>query len=122
MPLLPGSGRNARNAKSQKCGGIPNNSNQIPNQSASHNYIKTMENVNLRNELIQSRTSNAFRWFTDRSENCPGTIHKNLDSVKNCLKSYLNSNGYHFRKNLSKSEKLQAMEIIKNLVISLYNS
>jgi len=81
-----------------------------------------MENVNLRNELIQSRTSNAFRWFENRSENIPMTIYKNLDSVKISLKSYLNSKNTHFRKNLSKSEKLEAMEIIKNLVISLYNS
>ena len=122
MPLLPGSGRNARNAKSQKCGGLPNKSNQIPNKSNAHNYIKTMENVNLRNELIQSRTSNAYRWFENRSENIPITIYRNLDSVKNCLGIFLNSKKTHFRKNLSKSEKLEAMEIIKNLVISLYNS
>jgi hypothetical protein len=73
-----------------------------------------MENINMKNELTESRTSCAFRWFFDRSENLPILVYRDLDNVKNSLSFYLNSTKTHFRRNLSKSEKLEAMQILKD--------
>lgn len=82
----------------------------------------TLELENLKTQLIDSRASNTYRWFESRSENLPNTIYKNLDKVKLSLKIYLNSTNTHFRKDLSKSEKLSALRIIKHLVICFYNT
>ena len=81
-----------------------------------------MKNKITKDEIIQFRTSCAYRWFEDRSENLPITIYRNLENVKLSLKVYLNDTKTHFRKNLSKSEKLEAIQIIKNLVTSYYET
>ena len=67
-------------------------------------------------ELLDYRTSQTFRWFEDRSENLPICVYKDLTSLKLELDIYLNAHKCNFSKNLSKSEKLEAMAIIRNFL------
>ena len=67
-------------------------------------------------ELLDYRTSRTFRWFSDRSENLPICVYNDLSSLKLELDVYLNKYKCNFSKNLSKSERLEAMAIIRNFI------
>lgn len=67
-------------------------------------------------ELLDYRTSRTYRWFSDRSENLPICVYKDLASLKLELDIYLNNHKCNFSKNLSKSEKLEAMQTIRNFI------